>query len=427
MKRLRHQIEAAIEEGSWEPLLLSRIGLGHRVNCQRTHFILDKVRTRLNGWEVRELSLAGRLTLVKSMLLTISNDFMTATKIPISVCNEIKKLARGFLWGSIFFERKSSLVNWEIYCKPREYGSLGIRILQDQNKLFLMKLGYKLVANIEELWVQILRNKYKVHKILLDYIHRSNYSNIWRSIANIWNEVKKGSIGQWVMIFRRLDDLINTQVTISSLSRLPTVQWIIWNIFFQKGEWLTFFSIMSWFLRKSQNDFIFKQISGSSQSLLTSAEAWTRSLSVKGESDNWSCNSTTKANGWIKVNVDSSMSTTRPKATIEGVVRGPNGGWMGGFEMMIGLSDIFQVEARALFEGLKFAWAQGFCQVEIESDNALLIAVIQNGLAASSKYNKIRQIYAWCFKRWDVKFCQIMTDNNKVANRIAKKARGEMK
>ncbi|MBA0592823.1 hypothetical protein Gorai_009794 [Gossypium raimondii] len=44
--------------------------------------------------------------------------------------------------------------------------------------------------------------------------------------------------------------------------------------------------------------------------------------------------------------------------------------------MMIGLSDIFQVKARALFEGLKFAWAQGFCQVEIESDNALLIAVI---------------------------------------------------
>ncbi|MFQ6637446.1 hypothetical protein Gotur_013202 [Gossypium turneri] len=53
-------------------------------------------------------------------------------------------------------------------------------------------------------------------------------------------------------------------------------------------------------------------------------------------------------------------------------MRGPNGGWMGGFEMMIGLSNIFQVKAQALFEGLKFAWAQGFCQVEIESDNSLL-------------------------------------------------------
>ncbi|KAL1135577.1 hypothetical protein V6Z11_A12G182600 [Gossypium hirsutum] len=171
-----------------------------RVGIDTFQFILDKVRTQLNGWEVRELSLASRLTLVKSMLLTISNYFMTATRIHITVCNEIKKLARGFLWGSTFSERKSSLVNWEIYCKPQEYGSLGIRRLQDQSKLFLMKLGCKLVANMEELWVQILRNKYKVHEILPDYIHRSNCSNIWRSIAYIWNEVKKGSIGQRVMV-----------------------------------------------------------------------------------------------------------------------------------------------------------------------------------------------------------------------------------
>ncbi|MBA0743942.1 hypothetical protein Gogos_006591 [Gossypium gossypioides] len=119
------------------------------------------------------------------------------------------------------------------------------------------------------------------------------------------------------------------------------------------------------------------------------------------------------------------MSKTRPNATIWGVVRGPNRGWMGGFEMMIGLSNIFQVKARALFKGFKFTWAQGFCQVEIESNNALLIAVIQNRLAANSKYSEIRQIYEWCFKHWDVKFCQIMTDSNRMANRIAKEARGE--
>lgn len=115
--------------------------------------------------------------------------------------------------------------------------------------------------------------------------------------------------------------------------RLPTAQWIIWNIqnegtlVVQKGEWTTFFSIMSWFLWKSRNDFIFKQKSGSSQTLLTTAETWTRSLGVKGGSDNWSCNSMTTgccqfpANEWTKVNVDGSLSTTRPKATIGGVVR----------------------------------------------------------------------------------------------------------
>ncbi|KAK5776762.1 hypothetical protein PVK06_044725 [Gossypium arboreum] len=96
----------------------------------------------------------------------------------------------------------------------------------------------------------------------------------------------------------------------------------------------------------------------------------------------------------------------KTKCNLGGVVRGPNRGWMEGFKIMIGLSDIFQVEARALFEGLKFAWAQGFCLVEIESDNALLIAVIQDELAASSKYSEIRQI---------------MMDNNEWLNILLKR------
>ncbi|KAG8485410.1 hypothetical protein CXB51_021426 [Gossypium anomalum] len=74
------------------------------------------------------------------------------------------------------------------------------------------------------------------------------------------------------------------------------------------------------------------------------------------------------------------------------------------FEMKIRLSDIFQVEARALLEGLKFVWAQGYCQVEIESGSALLIVIIQNGLVVSSKYNEVCQVYEWCFKVWDVTF-----------------------
>ncbi|KAK5844934.1 hypothetical protein PVK06_001081 [Gossypium arboreum] len=114
---------------------------------------MDNVRNRLNRWETRKLSLVGRLTLVKSVLLTIPNYFMTMARIPISICNEIKKLARGFLWGSTQSGRKPSLKNWEGGCKPQVNGGLGIWRLQDQNNFFLKKLGYKLVAHTEELWV----------------------------------------------------------------------------------------------------------------------------------------------------------------------------------------------------------------------------------------------------------------------------------
>lgn len=61
-------------------------------------FILDKVRDRLSGWDARKLSFASRLMLVKLILLSIPNYFMTTARISIMVCKEIEIIARRFLW-----------------------------------------------------------------------------------------------------------------------------------------------------------------------------------------------------------------------------------------------------------------------------------------------------------------------------------------
>ncbi|MBA0756696.1 hypothetical protein Gogos_019919, partial [Gossypium gossypioides] len=41
--------------------------------------------------------------------------------------------------------------------------------------------------------------------------------------------------------------------------------------------------------------------------------------------------------------------------------------------MAIGIKYISQIEARAILEGLRLVWDKSFRQVELESDNALLI------------------------------------------------------
>lgn len=40
-----------------------------RVGKQNFEFIIDKVRRKLSGWDVKRLSMAGRITLVKSVYL----------------------------------------------------------------------------------------------------------------------------------------------------------------------------------------------------------------------------------------------------------------------------------------------------------------------------------------------------------------------
>lgn len=64
--------------------------------------------------------------------------------------------------------------------------------------------------------------------------------------------------------------------------------------------------------------------------------------------------------GWVKISVDGSVSKDIPRASIGGAMRGPSGGWLVGFMIIIGMNDDFQIEARAILEGLKLAWARGF-------------------------------------------------------------------
>ncbi|MBA0557293.1 hypothetical protein Golob_014369 [Gossypium lobatum] len=72
---------------------------------------------------------------------------------------------------------------------------------------------------------------------------------------------------------------------------------------------------------------------------------------------------------WVKVNVDGSVSRNNPKASVGGVVRGPSGGWLVGFKMVL---------------------AKGFRCVELKSDNAMLIETIHNGLVTVSSVVEVR-------------------------------------
>lgn len=66
------------------------------------------------------------------------------------------------------------------------------------------------------------------------------------------------------------------------------------------------------------------------------------------------------------------------------------------------------------------AWVRGFRNIELESDNAMLIETIRNGLATISNIAEVRQIHDWCSKHWEVKFKHIQRNANKVADCIAK-------
>ncbi|MBA0695580.1 hypothetical protein Goari_002198 [Gossypium aridum] len=98
---------------------------------------------------------------------------------------------------------------------------------------------------------------------------------------------------------------------------------------------------------------------------------------------------------WTKINVDHSLSRCSSRAAIGGVARGPNDDWLFSFKM-------------------------SFRQVELESDNALLIEILQTGLASVSHVVEIQLIHNSYLKDWRVKYKSIQRTNNKVADYLAK-------
>lgn len=55
-------------------------------------FMLDRTRKKLIGWKASTLSFAGRITLAQSSLLSIPGYTMQTFNIPVSVCDEAKKI-----------------------------------------------------------------------------------------------------------------------------------------------------------------------------------------------------------------------------------------------------------------------------------------------------------------------------------------------
>ncbi|KAL4283374.1 hypothetical protein GQ457_16G024540 [Hibiscus cannabinus] len=166
------------------------VPLIHRRVTKATYaYLLEQIDKRLNGWAASYLSLAGRVTLAKSVLQAVPIYSMQSNWLPKGVCMEIERRIRRFIWGRSNGANGISLVNWDLMQRPTDCGGVGLRNMECQNQAFLLKLGHQLISNGDRLWVRILRAKYKWEGPLPCSIRRANCSRLWRGISVLWDEV----------------------------------------------------------------------------------------------------------------------------------------------------------------------------------------------------------------------------------------------
>ncbi|PKA45995.1 Putative ribonuclease H protein [Apostasia shenzhenica] len=122
--------------------------------------IIDSVRDRISSWGTRNLSLAGRVTLINSVLTSIPIFSLSHTFVPGNVMAEIEKLIRRFLWNGNLTSNAAHLVAWEQVTKPKSAGGLGIHRLEEWRSILVAKLAFKFLNNENTLWVRCFQAKY---------------------------------------------------------------------------------------------------------------------------------------------------------------------------------------------------------------------------------------------------------------------------
>ncbi|KAK7307034.1 hypothetical protein VNO77_39734 [Canavalia gladiata] len=133
--------------------------------------------------------------------------------------------------------------------------------------------------------------------------------------------------------------------------------------------------------------------------------------------------------GWVKLNVDGSRDHSGPSAGCGGVLRNASGTWCNAFALKLDpIYEAHETELQAILVGLERAFKMNVEKLIVESDNESMVNMVENdGLKFKNhrpEYGVVERIRELRFDpNWQVKLVSINKSANRVAHRLANKAR----
>lgn len=147
--------------------------------------LIDKVTKRISSWTYRQLSFAGRLELIKSVLYSIFNFWAAVFPLRKGCIDCLERICNAFLWNGTFTSARNAKVSWESVCTPKKAGGLGLRRLMDANQVFSLKLIWLLFADTGSLWVAWIKSYVIKGRQFWTTDFMGNGSWIWRFLIKL--------------------------------------------------------------------------------------------------------------------------------------------------------------------------------------------------------------------------------------------------
>ncbi|KAE8728272.1 hypothetical protein F3Y22_tig00004630pilonHSYRG00070 [Hibiscus syriacus] len=123
---------------------------------------------------------------------------------------------------------------------------------------------------------------------------------------------------------------------------------------------------------------------------------------------------------WVCLNTDAIVGANTGLSCAGGVIRNREGGWLTGFNKLIGIVSPTHAELWAIYYGLQVAWDHGFESLKIQSNNLQEVHLLNDPAAANADLPIVQAISSLRNCCWMIELIWIHCEGNLVADSIAK-------
>jgi hypothetical protein len=132
-----------------------------RDDCQ---VLVEKMTARVSSWSSRTLSYRGRTQLINSVLLTLHTYWAAIFIIPKCVLKQIEAMCRNFLWDGKLLYSRPPPVAWDIICRPKKEGGLGVHDCFTWNIAAIGKQVWNIASKQDSMWLRWINHLYIKNK-----------------------------------------------------------------------------------------------------------------------------------------------------------------------------------------------------------------------------------------------------------------------
>ncbi|KAL6191818.1 hypothetical protein ACLB2K_038207 [Fragaria x ananassa] len=123
-------------------------------------YIKERLGQKLEGWQSKILSGAGKDLLIRVVAQALPSYSMSCFLLPKSFCASLHQKCARFWWASKQDDRKIHWMSWDRLCRPKDNGGMGFRDLYAHNLALLAKQGWRILKFPHSIIARPLRALY---------------------------------------------------------------------------------------------------------------------------------------------------------------------------------------------------------------------------------------------------------------------------